>query len=134
MIINPITVKKIHFGSSLYQDYTKHGDDKGRKRFQQRNHKWKNAEPYTYLHTHRIFYFGEGFNFFKKTFKILLLKNKDELKVYTIENPKCVKFGLYKPLAHSPKIMSCCKKCRIYLAKYYIDTKIKHSKWKPNFY
>ena len=27
MIINPITGKKIHFGSSLYQDYTKHGDD-----------------------------------------------------------------------------------------------------------
>ena len=58
-----------------------------------------------------------------------------------MENPKGVKCGLYKPLtlfiknkALTPKIMSCCEKCRIYLAKYYIDTKNKHSKWKPYFY
>ena len=60
-----------------------------------------------------------------------------------MENPKCVKCLLYKPLilfikVHSPKIMSCCETCRIYLAKYYIDTKNKqlekHSKWIPNFY
>ena len=50
MIIHPITGKKIHFGSSLYQDYTKHGDDKRRQRFQQRNHTWKTAEPYTPAH------------------------------------------------------------------------------------
>jgi uncharacterized protein YlbG (UPF0298 family) len=37
----------IHFGSSLYKDYTKHGDDKRRQRFHQRNHKWKTADPYT---------------------------------------------------------------------------------------
>ena len=62
-----------------------------------------------------------------------------------MDNPKCVKCGLNKPLnlfiknkGHSPKIMSCGETCRIYLAKYYIDTKIKqlekHSKWIPNFY
>ena len=72
-------------------------------------------------------------------YQIHLLKNKDELKVYTMENPKCVKCGLYKPLTlfikgHIPKTMSCCEKCRIYLPKYYIDTKNKHSKWKPYFY
>ena len=31
MIIHPITGKKMHFGSSLYQDYTKHGDENGDK-------------------------------------------------------------------------------------------------------
>ena len=60
-----------------------------------------------------------------------------------MENPKCVKCGLYKPLTlfikgHIPKIMSCGETYRIYLAKYYIDTKSKqlekHSKWIPNFY
>jgi hypothetical protein len=47
MIIHPVTGKKIHFGSSLYQDYTKHGDDKRRQMFRKRNHKWKTADPYT---------------------------------------------------------------------------------------
>ena len=56
-------------------------------------------------------------------------------------NQKCVKCGLYKPLTlfiKGQSLMSCCEKCRIYLAKYYIDTKNKrlekHSKWIPNFY
>jgi hypothetical protein len=47
IIIYPITGKKIHFGLSLYQDYTKHKDDKRRQRFHQRNHKWTTADPYT---------------------------------------------------------------------------------------
>jgi len=50
MIIHPVTGKMIHFGSSLYQDYTKHGDDKRRQMFRKRNHTWKTADPYTPSH------------------------------------------------------------------------------------
>jgi hypothetical protein len=50
MIIHPIIGEKIHFGPSLYQDYTIHGDDTRRQMYIKRNHKWKNAEPYTSAH------------------------------------------------------------------------------------
>ena len=47
MLIHPNTGKKIHFGSSLYQDFTKHKDEERRQRFLTRNKKWKDADPYT---------------------------------------------------------------------------------------
>ena len=42
--------KKIHFGSLLYQDYTKHKDKKRRENFRNRNRKWKDADKYTPAH------------------------------------------------------------------------------------
>jgi len=36
--------KKVHFGSILFQDYTKHKDKKRRDNFRTRNKKWKDAE------------------------------------------------------------------------------------------
>ena len=42
--------KKIHFGSMLYQDYTKHKDKKRRENFRNRNTKWKDADKYTPAH------------------------------------------------------------------------------------
>ena len=42
--------KKIHFGSMLYQDYTKHKDRKRRDNFRNRNRKWKDADKYTPAH------------------------------------------------------------------------------------
>ena len=42
--------KKIHFGSLLYQDYTKHKDKKRRENFRNRNTKWKDADKYTPAH------------------------------------------------------------------------------------
>ena len=36
--------KKVHFGSILFQDYTKHKDKKRRENFRTRNKKWKDAE------------------------------------------------------------------------------------------
>ena len=50
MLIHPITGKKVHFGSMLYQDYTKHRDDQRRQRFQTRNKKWKDADLYSPAH------------------------------------------------------------------------------------
>ena len=35
--------KWIHFGSLLYEDYTKHKDKERRERFRIRNHKWASA-------------------------------------------------------------------------------------------
>jgi len=42
--------KKVHFGSMLYQDYTKHKDKKRRENFRNRNRKWKDADKYTPAH------------------------------------------------------------------------------------
>ena len=36
-----------HFGLMGYQDYTKHQDEKRRESFQRRNHRWKDAPPYS---------------------------------------------------------------------------------------
>ena len=42
--------KKIHFGSMLYQDYTKHKDKQRRDNFRNRNRRWKDADKYTPAH------------------------------------------------------------------------------------
>ena len=47
MIRNPETGKFIHFGAMGMTDYTKHRDEGRRWRFQQRNKKWKDADPYS---------------------------------------------------------------------------------------
>jgi hypothetical protein len=42
--------KKVHFGSLLYEDYTKHKDKKRRQNFRNRNKRWKDADKYTPAH------------------------------------------------------------------------------------
>ena len=42
--------KKIHFGSIIYQDYTKHKNKQRRDSFRNRNKKWKDADKYTPAH------------------------------------------------------------------------------------
>jgi len=42
--------KKIHFGSILYQDYTKHKNKKRRENFRNRNKRWADADMYTPAH------------------------------------------------------------------------------------
>ena len=42
--------KKIHFGSIVYQDYTKHKNKQRRDSFRNRNKKWKDADKYTPAH------------------------------------------------------------------------------------
>ena len=42
--------KKIHFGSIIHEDYTKHQDKQRRKNFRNRNRGWKDAEKYTPAH------------------------------------------------------------------------------------
>ena len=42
--------KKIHFGDVNYFDYTKHLDKDRQKSFFNRNHKWKDAKPFTASH------------------------------------------------------------------------------------
>jgi len=42
--------KKVHFGSLLYQDYTKHKDKKRRENFRNRNKRWADADKYTPAH------------------------------------------------------------------------------------
>ena len=42
--------KKIHFGSMLYQDYTKHKDKTRRENFRNRNRRWKDADKFTPAH------------------------------------------------------------------------------------
>jgi hypothetical protein len=42
--------KKVHFGSILYQDYTKHKDKKRRDNFRNRNRRWKDADKFTPAH------------------------------------------------------------------------------------
>jgi len=42
--------KKVHFGSLLYEDYTKHQDKKRRHNFRNRNKRWKDADKYTPAH------------------------------------------------------------------------------------
>jgi hypothetical protein len=59
MIIHPITGKKIHFGSSLHQDYTVHTIN-------------GNQPNRIHQYTRRIFYYGEGFNYFKKNNPVAL--------------------------------------------------------------
>jgi len=39
--------KKIHFGSMIYQDYTKHKDKKRRDSFRNRNRRWKDADIFS---------------------------------------------------------------------------------------
>ena len=39
--------KMVHFGSSKYEDYTKHCDKKRRDNFRKRNHRWANAPRYS---------------------------------------------------------------------------------------
>jgi hypothetical protein len=61
MIINPITGKKIDFGSSLYQDYTKHGDENGDKCLEKETINGKSLIG-IHQHTNPTLYLGEGFN------------------------------------------------------------------------
>ena len=42
--------KKVHFGSILYQDYTKHKDKQRRDNFRNRNRRWKDADKFTPAH------------------------------------------------------------------------------------
>jgi len=42
--------KKIHFGSMIYQDYTKHKDKKRRDSFRNRNRRWKDADIFSPAH------------------------------------------------------------------------------------
>ena len=46
-IVNPYTNKYVDFGEMGYQDYTKHKNKERRRLFKNRNHHWKNANPYT---------------------------------------------------------------------------------------
>jgi len=39
--------KMIHFGSSKYEDYTKHHDEKRRNNFRSRNWRWETAPRYS---------------------------------------------------------------------------------------
>ena len=39
--------KMIHFGSSKYEDYTKHHDEKRRNNFRSRNRRWETAPRYS---------------------------------------------------------------------------------------
>ena len=41
--------KMVHFGqmNPPYEDYTKHGDEKRRENFRNRNHRWANARRYS---------------------------------------------------------------------------------------
>ena len=49
MVINE-DGKKIHFGSIIHEDFTKHTDKKRRDNFRTRNKKWKDADKYTPAH------------------------------------------------------------------------------------
>jgi len=42
--------RKVHFGSILYQDYTKHKDKQRRDNFRNRNKRWKDADKFTPAH------------------------------------------------------------------------------------
>ena len=42
--------KKVHFGSILYQDYTKHKNKQRRDNFRNRNRRWKDADKFTPAH------------------------------------------------------------------------------------
>jgi hypothetical protein len=42
--------KKVHFGSMLHEDYTKHKDKQRRDQFRNRNRKWKDADKFTPAH------------------------------------------------------------------------------------
>ena len=46
MVVSP-DGKKIHFGDVNFADYTKHLDKDRQKSFFNRNHKWKDAKPFT---------------------------------------------------------------------------------------
>lgn len=46
MVRNP-EGKFIHFGQMLYEDYTKHKDEKRRDLFRRRNNAWKTAKKWT---------------------------------------------------------------------------------------
>jgi hypothetical protein len=39
--------KMVHFGSSKYQDYTKHKNEKRRDNFRKRKHRWANSPKYS---------------------------------------------------------------------------------------
>ena len=42
--------KKVHFGSIIHEDYTKHKDKQRRDNFRNRNRRWKDADKYTPAH------------------------------------------------------------------------------------
>ena len=42
--------KKIHFGSIIHEDYTKHQNKKRRESFRNRNKRWANADKFTPAH------------------------------------------------------------------------------------
>ena len=42
--------KKVHFGSILYQDYTKHKNKQRRDNFRNRNKRWVDSEKFTPAH------------------------------------------------------------------------------------
>jgi hypothetical protein len=46
-IINPYTFKVVHFGQMGYEDFTKTGDERRRELFKRRNHKWRDADPFS---------------------------------------------------------------------------------------
>jgi hypothetical protein len=50
MILHPETGKRVHFGSILFEDFTKHKDETRREKFRSRNRRWQDAEPYTASH------------------------------------------------------------------------------------
>jgi hypothetical protein len=47
MLYNPNTNKWVHFGAYGAEDYTVHNDEKRRRIFKARNHKWKDTDPYS---------------------------------------------------------------------------------------
>jgi len=47
MILEPKTEKWMHFGDIRYEDFTYHGDNDRRERFQIRNHKWSKEPKYS---------------------------------------------------------------------------------------
>lgn len=47
MVQDPSSGRWVHFGQMGYADFTHHKDEERRKRFLQRNKKWKNTEKYS---------------------------------------------------------------------------------------
>lgn len=47
MVENPNTGKWVHFGDINAEDYTYHQDEERRRRFQQRNARWKTADKWS---------------------------------------------------------------------------------------
>ena len=47
MIFDPYEQKMVHFGEAIYEDYTKHHDEKRRENFRSRNRRWQTAPRYS---------------------------------------------------------------------------------------